>query len=93
MDLVILLLITFFVVTLCDKNNSPNFLSKILYNNEFKDEKEEKSFKKKNKKSSNKSINTDDELSKNLDSSADEELIDFDPSLEADSLISEIKGI
>lgn len=93
MDLVILLLITFFVVTLCDKNNSPNFLSKILYNNEFKDEKEEKSFKKKNKKSSNKSINTDDELSKNLDSSADEELLDFDPSLEADSLISEIKGI
>lgn len=93
MDLVILLLITFFVVTLCDKNNSPNFLSKILYNNEFKDEKEEKSFKKKNKKSSNKSINTDDELSKNLDSSADEELLDFNPSLEADSLISEIKGI
>ena len=37
MDLVILVLITSLVLLLCDKNNSPDFLTKILYNSEFVD--------------------------------------------------------
>ena len=93
MDLVILVLMTLIVVLLCDKNNSPNFLSKILYNSEFKDEKEEHSFNKKVKKGKRKSKEVDKELSKNLDFSSDEELSEFDPSSDADDLINEIKGI
>ena len=92
MDLVILVLMTLMIVLLCDKNNSPNFLSKILYNSEFKDEKEEHSFNKNRKRPKKNSRQEEEQLTENLDVSTEEELTEFDPSSEADDLISKIKG-
>lgn len=99
MDFIILLLITCLVLLLCDKNNSPDFLDKLLYNSDFieknsKDESPSDSVKpsKKDKGKRKKIKKEEDDLSSNLDMSSDGELVDFDASSEADSLIKEIKG-
>ena len=93
MDLIILLLVTFLVLLLCDKNNSPNFLSKILYNSDFNEKSDEVEVKEKSAKEKSKTPTSDEVLESNLDLSSEDELSDFDASSEADDLIKEITGI
>ena len=99
MDFVFLIMLTVIVLVLCDKNNSPEFLSEILYNSEFKEENEssdkpkKKAKDKSNKEDSNNSqASSKDELMSNLDYSSNEELEDFDPSAVADDLIDQINS-
>lgn len=40
-DFIILFVLSIIILGLCEKNNSPNFLDKILYNSEFKEENSE----------------------------------------------------
>lgn len=100
MEVLFLILISGIVIGLCDKNNSPEFLSKILYNYEFKEENvsQDKPKKKgKSESSEEDSINSQasskEELMSNLDYSSNEELEDFDPSSVADDLIDQINSM
>lgn len=101
-DFIIFSLLTLFIIVLCDKNNSPNFLVKILYNSDFKEESSEgdsdnpsqqrpKNFKNNKGKKSKKKEDLNDEMESYLDYSSEEELGDFNPSADADDLIREIK--
>lgn len=102
MECLILIAVSVFVLALCDKNNSPEFLLKILYNNEFKEEdvsQEKRKASTKKSTSKKKSVVDDfgdgvskDELMSNLDYSSEEELENFDASSIADELIDEIKS-
>lgn len=100
-DFIIFSLLTLFIIVLCDKNNSPNFLVKILYNSDFKEESSEddsnnpsqqrpKNFKNNKRNKSKKSKDLDEEVESYLDYSSEEELGDFNPSADADELIKEI---
>lgn len=100
-DFIIFSLLTVFIIVLCDKNNSPNFLVKILYNSDFKEESSEGDFgnpkqqrpknSKNNKRGkSKKKEDLSEEMESYLDYSSEEELGDFNPSADADALINEI---
>ena len=100
-DFIIFSLLTLIIIVLCDKNNSPNFLVKILYNSDFKEESSEgdsgnpsqqSSKKTKNNKRGKSKKNQDlsEEMESYLDYSSEEELGDFNPSADADELINEI---
>lgn len=100
-DFIVFSLLTFFIIVLCDKNNSPNFLVKILYNSDFKEESSEgdsgnpnqqrpKNSKNNKRSKSKKSTDLNEEMESYLDYSSEDELGDFNPSMDADELINEI---
>lgn len=100
-DFIILFVLSIIILGLCEKNNSPNFLDKILYNSEFKEENSEvvsdsnsgKSSKSTGKKKPSKpKVELTEEMEEFLDSSNEIESGDFNAEEDASKLVNEINS-